>query len=322
MARGLSSYIAAGAVQGFGTGLVERTRSMREEGRQRLRMEFQRGERIAGQEFSAEQNRLSREATAANAEATRGLQREMQTQRLDATSTENAKGRTHDSRMQGARLGAQSQMQTQRLDAQRTENQANRDQQTGNLPVDRFTGEDGYLYGVTRSGKAIQVTDEQGNPVRPAKKKTDKPTMTASQIRAALSQALRAATKKDYTNGKVVDWQVYLDELELAGVSISEPAVMNRVRNGLRKDAEKQARREAQDRKSAWKAESSEFDGMTRDAWETKRTEDIIAEGMADLGLSEEAPQRAPKYQVGQTATNPTTGEKLRFNGRSWEPVE
>jgi len=93
MASGFA-YALAGGVKGFGEGLVAQAQAEREASRERIRMMFQREERVAGQEFTLERDDAGREFTTSEREASQGFQAAENARTRAAAASRETKGDT------------------------------------------------------------------------------------------------------------------------------------------------------------------------------------------------------------------------------------
>lgn len=197
MASGFA-YALAGGVKGFGDGLVAQAQAEREASRERIRMMFQREERVAGQDFTLQRDSEGREFTTAEREASQGFQAAENAASRGAAAGNAAARQAHEERMAYLQAGIQSERdaaarafqagqadlarqheaEARRLtqefsateaaknrDFQGSEGQANRDltRETAGKPMQ---GEDGGLYDVAGS-TAKPITTPSGEPFKP-----------------------------------------------------------------------------------------------------------------------------------------------------------
>lgn len=137
---GLLAYAAAGLAEGAGKGMVEDAKAKREAAREKLRMDFQTSERVAGQDYRTGERKATQDFTGTQNQANR-----------DATSKENRLNRESTEALQAARLDA-----TRRRELET-------DQQYKSFE----TRDNGVLVGIRSDGTAVEITDAQGEPVKP-----------------------------------------------------------------------------------------------------------------------------------------------------------
>ena len=167
MASGFA-YALAGGVKGFGEGLVAQAQAEREASRERIRMMFQREERVAGQEFTLERDDAGREFTTSEREASQGFQAAENARTRAAAASRETKGDTitlADGTIGTLKDGVFT--PATGPDGNPIKGATKGDTDKGEL----ITMEDGTL-GVRRGDKVTPVTGPDDKPVKGAAKDT------------------------------------------------------------------------------------------------------------------------------------------------------
>jgi hypothetical protein len=206
------------------------------------------------------------------------------------------------------------------------------------------TGGDGYLYYAAQGGKPGAKFMVDGQHIKAAPKdvtgsKTGGGALTAAQRNTAVNNAWDNAIETDVTGKTTLNPETFVGSLIESGIDPTSPGVQTMIRSKAREAAQKQATAEFNGNDGVallgMRFGGTIPEGTDKDQWVKERTEEILDEAVTDIfgrvqrgisgpGPASPAPQarnerRAP--QVGQTATNRETGEKVRWNGTAWEPV-
>jgi hypothetical protein len=166
----LLGFAAAGALQGFGAGLVEKAKMEREERMKELDRQHQDARDEKSRQFQA---------------------------------SEAAKGRGFQADQQGQRFAHETEQQDTRLKHQEREGDKNRENQR--LPGGTYaTGDDGTTH-MLAGGKSKPVVGEDGQPVKNLRRSTSKDdTVSATTIANAKRDAFKEV-KRTLDNGEAKD---------------------------------------------------------------------------------------------------------------------
>lgn len=307
---GLAAYALAGGLAGAGSGLLEDAKAQRDAVKDALRRnheremagenrEFQRSERMARQDFDAEQKGLDR------------------SQRLELENLRIANNERTLDRQEARRLA-----ELERQESAFTEVKQD---------------ETGKFYGINKKGEAKAITDEAGEPVTgtPPRRKLEAGEMTAAQTASAIRNARRDAEVPDPNDpmgkAKIVDYKRYADNLSTSGVPMT-PALASEIKRGLRSQIEAEVQAEAEERKEVpggllSRKREADYGGMSREEWTQTEVRRRLDETMMEFGLADpkgSGPQpgrqdsSAPATESPQPATS--TGAAGRSDSQRPQP--
>lgn len=247
MAFGLGAFIAAGAAQGLGTGLVEQARAKREEALKDLDRRFQ-----------AERD-------------DKRYARDLELKKMDQgfTAGENALNRTQRNIENQSRIDAERD-----LEEMRAKNRA------AEAEKDRATR--GYEYGsgpngetmAIRGTKAVPVTNDAGEPVRGIDRYKPNSPPSETEKRLRFTEGLNAG-KPEY-QGDAHDWSKSVRTWRALGIAPTDPRVVEFVQDDLKAQAGKKGLRGTQ--ADAWVADQMNQIGIAP-ANDGRRSENLEAPG-------------------------------------------